>query len=114
MAHNVELCDYSVTIPIDPLEPWSGSVIASEPNTAIETMAHTALTYLSESRLTGTAALPNALHLIWHQENPIWRQRLEDASDRGDPHFSAKTPLLAKYTQYLFNLQQNTAEIGVQ
>jgi hypothetical protein len=98
MAYDVELCDYSVTIPIDPSEPWSGSVIASEPNTAIEMMAHTSLTYMRESRLTATAALPTALHLIWHQENPVWRQRLEDASDRWDPHFSAKTASLAKYS----------------
>jgi hypothetical protein len=64
MAHDVEVCEASVTIPIDPLELCSGSVITSEPNTTIEIMVHTALTYLSESRLTATAALPTALVLI--------------------------------------------------
>jgi hypothetical protein len=64
MTHGMEVCETSVTKPIDPSELWSGSVIASEPNTAIEMMAHAALTYLSESDLTATAALPTALLLI--------------------------------------------------
>jgi hypothetical protein len=71
MAHSVKVCEASVTIPIDPLETWSGSVIGSEPDTVVEMMAHTALTYLSESRLTAIAALPTTLLLIWIQENPM-------------------------------------------
>jgi hypothetical protein len=38
MAHGVEVCEASVMIPIDPLEPWSGSIIGSEPNTAVENL----------------------------------------------------------------------------
>jgi hypothetical protein len=113
MAHDVEVYEDNVTIPIDPSKLWSGSIIASEPNTVVEMMANTALTYLSESRLTAIVALPTALLPIWDQENPMWWQRLEATSDRGDPHFSAKTASLAKYTQYLFNLQQNTVKISV-
>jgi hypothetical protein len=45
VAHGVEVCEASVTIPIVPLEPWSGSIITSEPNTTVEMMAHTTLTY---------------------------------------------------------------------
>jgi hypothetical protein len=112
MTHSMEVCETSVTKPIDPSELWSGSVIASKPNTAVEMMAHAALTYLSESDLTATAALPTALLLIWDQEDPGWRQRLEVMSDCGEPHFSAKTALLAKYSKYLFNLQQSTADIA--
>jgi hypothetical protein len=61
MAHGVEVCEASMTIPINPSEPWLGSIITSEPNTVVEMMAHIALTYLSESRLTSTSALPTAL-----------------------------------------------------
>jgi hypothetical protein len=44
MAHGMEVCEASMMITIDPLEPWSGSVIASEPNTSVEMLAHAALT----------------------------------------------------------------------
>jgi LmbE family N-acetylglucosaminyl deacetylase len=39
---------------------------------------------------------------------------LEATSNRRGPHFSAKTAALPKYSQYLFNLQQITTDIGVQ
>jgi hypothetical protein len=61
MSHAMEVCEASMMIPINSSEPWSGSFIASEPNTAVEMMAHATLTYLSESRLTTIAALPTAL-----------------------------------------------------
>jgi hypothetical protein len=51
-------------IPFDPTESWSGSIISSEPDTAIELMAHIALTSLCEDHLATTAALPIALLLI--------------------------------------------------
>jgi hypothetical protein len=59
-------------IPFDPTEPWSGSIIGSEPDTGVELMAHISLTSLCEDRLAATAALPIALLPIWNQENPIW------------------------------------------
>jgi hypothetical protein len=64
MALGLDVCKVSVTITIDPTEPWSGSIIGSEPDTTVEMMAHTTLTYLSESRLAATTALPMALLLI--------------------------------------------------
>jgi hypothetical protein len=60
-----------MTIPFDPAEPWSGSVIGSEPDTGAEMMAHIALTSLCEDGLIATVALPIALLLIQNQENPI-------------------------------------------
>jgi hypothetical protein len=63
-AHGMDQCEVSVMIPFDPVKPWSGSVIGSEPNTGVEMMAHIALTSLCEDRLTATAALPIALLLI--------------------------------------------------
>jgi hypothetical protein len=43
------------------MEPWSGSVIGSEPNTGVEMMRHITLTSLCEDHLAATAALPIAL-----------------------------------------------------
>jgi hypothetical protein len=73
MAHGMEQCEVSVMIPFDHMEPWSGSIIGSEPNTGVEMMAHIALTSLCEDRLTTTAALPIVLLLIRDQENPVWQ-----------------------------------------
>jgi hypothetical protein len=114
MAHGLDRCEVSMMIPFDPTEPWSGSVIGSEPNTGVEMMAHIALTSLCEDCLIATAALPIALLLIWNQENPVWQQRLEDVSDLEGPHFHAGMTSLARYAQYLFNLQHNTAKVGMQ
>jgi hypothetical protein len=59
--HGMDQCDVSVMIPFDLTEPWSGSVISSEPDTGVELMAHVALTSLCEDHLATTAALPIAL-----------------------------------------------------
>jgi hypothetical protein len=34
-VHDLDRCEVSVMIPFDPTEPWSGSVIGSEPNTSV-------------------------------------------------------------------------------
>jgi hypothetical protein len=82
-------------IPFDPTEPWSGSVICSEPNTGIELMAHIALTSLCEDRLAATTALPIALLPIQSQKNPVWQQHLEVVSDLMGSHFHAGMTSLA-------------------
>jgi hypothetical protein len=61
-----------MTIPFDPLELWSGSVISSEPDTGVEMVVHIALTSLCEDCLTATAALPIAHLPIQNLENPVW------------------------------------------
>jgi hypothetical protein len=114
MAHALDRCEVSVMIPFDSTEPWSGSIIGSEPDTDVEMMAHIALTSLCEDRLTAIAALPIALLPIRIQENPIWQQCLEDLSDLKGPHFHAGMTLLARYVLYLFILQHNTARTGMQ
>jgi hypothetical protein len=103
-VHDLDRCEVSVTIPLDPVHPWSGSVIGSEPDTGVEMMAHIALTSLCEDRLAATAALPIALLPIQNPENPVWQQRLEAVSDLEGPHFHAGMTSLARYAQYLFNL----------
>jgi hypothetical protein len=72
MAHGLDRCKVSVTLPFDPMERWSGSIIGSEPDTGVEMIAHIALTSLCKDHLAATAALPIALLPIQNQENPIW------------------------------------------
>jgi hypothetical protein len=113
-AHGIDQCEVNVTIPFDPTEPWLGSIIDSETDTGVELMAHIALTSLCEDRFTTTAALPIVLLPIRDQENPIWQQRLEAVSNLKGPHFHAGMTSLARYAQYLFNLQYNTARTDMQ
>jgi hypothetical protein len=113
-VHDLDRCEVSVMIPFNPTEPWSGSIISSEPGTGIEMMAHIALTFLCEDCLTATVALPIALLLIQNQENLVWQQRLEAVSNLKGPHFHAKMTSLARYAQYLFNLHHSTARTGMQ
>jgi hypothetical protein len=113
-AHGMGQCEISVTISFDPKEPWSGSVIDSEPDTSIELMVHIALTSLCEDHLAATTTLPIALLPIQDQENPVWQQRLGAVSNLRGPHFHAGMTSLARYAQYLFNLQDNTARTSMQ
>jgi hypothetical protein len=113
-VHDLDRCEVSVTIPFDLARPWSGSLIDSEPDTGIEMMAHIALTSLCEDHLTATTTLPIALLLIRDQENPIWQQCLAAVSDLKGPHFHAGMTSLARYAQYMFNMQHNTARTGMQ
>jgi hypothetical protein len=107
-VHDFDRCEFSMMIPLDPTHPWSGSVIGSEPDTGIEMMAHIALTSLCGDHLAATAALPIVLLPIRNQENLVWKQHLEAVSDLEGPHFHAGMTSLARYAQYLFNLQHNT------
>jgi hypothetical protein len=109
----MDQCEVSVMIPFDPMDPWSGSIIDSEPDTSVELMAHMALTSLCEDCLTATATLPITLLLIQNQENPIWQQRLEAVSNLKGPRFHTGMTSLARYAEYLFNLQHNTTRTGM-
>jgi hypothetical protein len=93
----MDQCEVSVTIPFNPTEPWSGSIIGSEPDTGIELMAHIALTSLCEDHFATTATLPITLLLIRDQENPIWQQRPEAVSNLKGPYFHAGMTSLARY-----------------
>jgi hypothetical protein len=55
-----------------------------------------------------------ALFLIWNQENPMWKQHLTAMSEFKGPHFIGGMALMAKYVQYLFNLQHNTTRTIMQ
>jgi hypothetical protein len=103
MTHVLDRCEVSVTIPFDPMEPWSGSVIGSEPDTGVEMMSHIPFITLCNDRLAATAVLPIALLSIWNLENPVWQQCLEAVSNLKGPHFHVRMTSLVRYTQYLFN-----------
>jgi hypothetical protein len=72
-THGMDQCEVCVTLPFDPMEPWSGSVIGSKSDTSVELMVHMALTSLCEDRFTATATLPIALLPIQNLENLIWK-----------------------------------------
>jgi hypothetical protein len=114
MAHGMDQCEVNMTIPFYPMEPWSGSINGNEPNTNVVLMGHIALTSLCEDRLAATAALPITLLPIRDEENPVWQQRLEAMSNLKGPHFHTGMTSLARYAQYLFNLQHNTVRTGMQ
>jgi hypothetical protein len=76
-------------------------------------MAHITLTSLCTDHLASTAALSITLLPIQNQENPVWQRCLEAVSDLEGPHFHAGMTSLARYMQYLFNLQHNTSRIGM-
>jgi hypothetical protein len=88
MVDGLDVCEISVTISLNPMEPWMGTVVGSEPDTTVEQTAFVALTSLCESCLTATAAMPIALLLIRNEVNPAWKQRLEAVSDLEVPHFN--------------------------
>jgi hypothetical protein len=97
MPHGPDVCKVSMMIPFDPIEPWSGSIIGSEPNTTIEMMAHVPLTSLCESRLAATTTLPISLFLILNQQNPMWQQCLKAVANLEGPNFSASMAAMARY-----------------
>jgi hypothetical protein len=102
-VHDLDRCEVSLMIPLDPVHPWSGSVIGSEPDTGVEMMAHIALTSRCEDHLTATVTLHIVLLLIRNKENPIWHQCLEVVFDLKGTHFHMGMTSLARYAQYRFN-----------
>jgi hypothetical protein len=114
MVDGLDICETSVTIPLNPVEPWTGTIFGSDPNTTFEQTAHVALTSLCEGRIAATAMMAIALFLIWNQENPMWKQHLAAMSEFKGPHFIGGMALMAKYVQYLFNLQHNTTRTIMQ
>jgi hypothetical protein len=113
-AHGQDRCEVSVTLPLSPTEPWGTTIISVELDEEVEQAAHVALTALCESRLDDTVAMPIALFLIREQEEPMWRQHLQDVTDPKSPHFHAGMAAMTKYVKYMFNLQWNTVKTIIQ
>jgi hypothetical protein len=58
MAYSMEQCEASVTIPLNPMEPWMATAIGNELDDTIDQTAHFTLASLCGSRLADTAAMP--------------------------------------------------------
>jgi hypothetical protein len=61
MAHGLDQCEVSVTIPLNLAEPWMATVIGIMLDDTVEHMAQVSLTSLCGSHLTDTAAMPLTL-----------------------------------------------------
>jgi hypothetical protein len=114
MASGLDKCEVSVMIPLNPAEPWMGTVIGVELDDTIEQTAQVALTSLCGSRLTDTAAMPIAFFPIRNQGDPMWKQCLEAVFDLECPHFHTCMAAMVEYAQYSFNLQHNLARTVIQ
>jgi hypothetical protein len=90
------------------------TVVGVELDKMVEQEAHVTLTALCESRLNDTATMPIVLFPIHEQEEPMWRQCLQDMTDPQGPHFHAGIAARTKYAQYMFNLQRSSIKTVVQ
>jgi hypothetical protein len=97
MAHGEDRCEVSMAIPLNPTKPWVATVIGVKLDETVEQTAQVTLTFLCESRLADTAAMPIVLFLIRNQEDPMWKQRLEAMSNPEGPHFHVGMATLAEY-----------------
>jgi hypothetical protein len=113
-AYGQDRCEVSVTLPLSPTELWGTTIVGVELDETVGQAAHVALTTLCETRLDDTAAMPIALFPIREQEEPMWRQHLQDVTDSEGPHFHSGMAVMTKYAQYIFNLQRNTVKTVVQ
>jgi hypothetical protein len=114
VAHGMEQCEVSVTIPLNLMEPWMATVISIELDDTVDQTAHFTLTSLCGSRLADTAVMPIALFPFRYQGDPVWQQHLEAVSDLEGPHFNKSMAAMAEYAQSSFNLQHNIAKIIIQ
>jgi hypothetical protein len=112
--HGLDVCEVSLMVPLNPTEPWMGTVVGSELDSTVEQMTLVALTSLCESRLATPIKMPIMLFPIHNQEDPMWQQHHEAVPDLECPHFSTGMDEMARYMQYLFNMQHNTASTVIQ
>jgi hypothetical protein len=103
-AHGQDRCEVSVTLPLSLTEPWGTTSVSVELDEMVEQAVHIALTTQYESSLDDTTAMPITLFLIREQEEPMWRQHLQDVTDPEGPHFHAGMAAMTKYAQHMFNL----------
>jgi hypothetical protein len=113
-VHGQDRCEVSVTLPLSLTEPWGMTIVSVELDELVEQAVHIALTALYESSLDDTTAMPITLFLICEQEEPMWRQHLQDVTDPEGPHFHTGMAVMTKYAQHMFNLQWNTIKTVIQ
>jgi hypothetical protein len=104
----MDQCEVSVTIPLNPVEPWMATIIGVEQDDTIEQTALVALSSLCGSRLVDTTVIPIVLFEVHYRGDPVWQQCLQAISDSEGPHFQASMGTMAEYAQYSFDLQHTT------
>jgi hypothetical protein len=104
MAHSMEQCEVSMTIPIQPEEPWTIIVVGVELDDTINKTAHFTLASLCGSHLADTATMLLALFLFRYQGDPVWQQHFAAIFNPEGPHYHAGTAVMAEYAQGLFNM----------
>jgi hypothetical protein len=114
VVHGEDRCEVSVAISLNLTEAWVSTVIDVKLDDTVEQMAQVALTFLCESRLIDTTAMPIVLFPIHNLEDPMWKQCLEAMSNPEGPHFHTGMVVLAEYAHHMFNLQANTARTVTQ
>jgi hypothetical protein len=114
MAHSMEQCEVSVTIPLNQMKLWMATVISIELDNTVEQTTQVTLTSLCGSHLGDTTAMPIALFPVHYQGDPMWQQHLEAISNPEGPHFHAGLVAIAEYAQYSFDLQHTTARTVIQ
>jgi hypothetical protein len=72
VAHSMVRCEVSVTIPLNPMEPWMATIMGIELDDTIDQTVQVALSLLCGSRLADTAAMVIALFLVCYRGDPVW------------------------------------------
>jgi hypothetical protein len=73
MAHGLDECTVSVTIPLNPMEPWMATIIIIELDDTIEQTAQVALASLCGNRIADTSVMPITLFLIRYRGDHVWQ-----------------------------------------
>jgi hypothetical protein len=72
MSHSMDQCEVSVTIPLDPPEPWMTIVNGVKLDDTVEQTTQVALASLCGSHLADTATMPIAHFTTRYQGDPVW------------------------------------------
>jgi hypothetical protein len=89
MAHGLDQCEVSMSIPLNLTEPWMATIIGVELEETVE--------QTTQVGLADIAAMRIALFLTCYQADPTWQQRLEAISNLEGLHFHAGMAAMAKY-----------------
>jgi hypothetical protein len=73
MAHSMEHCKLSMTIPLNSIEPWMATIISVELDNTVDQTAQVALTSLCGSRLANNAMMSIMLFPVHYRGDPVWQ-----------------------------------------
>jgi hypothetical protein len=113
LSRRLGQCEVSVMIPFNPTSPWSGSIIGSEADTGVD-MIHT-----SPAPLCARTASPVQQHCLSRfsqfriRRTPYGNSALRPCSISRAITSTHRMTSLARYAQYLFNVQHSTARTAI-